>query len=299
MNILTFDIEDWYNCDFISPDMNWDKYEVRIYKGAEQILNELASRNIKATFFCLGWIAEKHPDVVRWIHSQGHHIGCHSYQHELSYRFDRDGFKQDTDKAKKLIEDLTGTAINAFRAPAFSINENNLWAFEVLSELGFEYDCSILPAAHDYGGFPSFGAAKPTLLSLPNGAILKEFPINIHYILGKSIVFTGGGFFRLFPYWQIKAWASKSPYLMTYFHTRDFDPDQPVIKSLPLMRKFKSYVGLSGSYSKFQKLLDDFSFISVEEADELIDWEIERSVKIQHIQTENELTYNWSSRLCR
>lgn len=299
MNILTFDIEDWYNCDFITPDMNWDRYEVRIYDGIERILNELSNRNIKATFFCLGWIAEKHPDVVRRIHAQGHHIGCHSYQHELSYKFDRDGFKQDTDKAKKLIEDLIGAPITAFRAPAFSINENNLWALEVLAELGFEYDCSILPATHDYGGFPNFGLARPTLLNLPNGAVLKEFPINIHNIFGKNIVFTGGGFFRFFPYWQIKSWALKSPYMMTYFHTRDFDPDQPRIKSLPPMRKFKSYVGLSGSYSKFQKLLDHFNFISVKEADESIDWETVRAIKIQHIQIENELTYNWSSRLCR
>jgi peptidoglycan/xylan/chitin deacetylase (PgdA/CDA1 family) len=100
MNILTFDIEDWYNCDFITQDFNWDNYEVRIYEGIDRILGELENKKLKGTFFCLGWIAEKHPEVIRKINVHGHHIGCHSYQHELSFRFDREGFKQDTDKSK-------------------------------------------------------------------------------------------------------------------------------------------------------------------------------------------------------
>jgi polysaccharide deacetylase family protein (PEP-CTERM system associated) len=280
MNILTFDIEDWYNCDFITPDFNWDKYEVRIYEGVEKILNELEIRKIKGTFFCLGWIAEKHPDVIRQIHAHGHHIGCHSYQHELAFRFDREGFKNDTEKSKKLIEDIIGESVNAFRAPGFSITPNNIWALEVLSELGFEYDCSILPATHDYGGFPEFGIAEPVLLKLRNGAQLKEFPINVQSVLGKQLVFSGGGFFRLFPYPLINHWTKKSSYVMTYFHTRDFDPGQPVIKSLPLMRKFKSYVGLSTSFAKFQHLLRDFDFLSVEDADKLVEWGKTRTYNI-------------------
>ncbi len=262
MNILSFDIEDWYNCDFITRDFNWDKYEVRIYHGIEQILVELEKRDLKGTFFCLGWVAEKHPNVIRQIQKQGHHIGCHSYQHELSFRFDREGFKQDTEKSKKLIEDITGQAINAFRAPGFSITEKNQWAFDVLSELGFEYDCSLFPAAHDYGGFESYGNAEPAILILPSGAVLKEFPINIQKVFGMNIVFSGGGFFRLFPYKLISYWAKRSPYMMTYFHTRDFDPEQPMVGALPLMRKFKSYVGLKHAFSKFQRMLDDFEFIT-------------------------------------
>jgi polysaccharide deacetylase family protein (PEP-CTERM system associated) len=281
LNLLTFDIEDWYNCDFITPDFHWEKYEVRIYAGVERILTELASRNIKATFFCLGWIAEHHPQVIRDIHAQGHHIGCHSYQHELSTRFDRKGFKQDIEKSKKLIEDLTGEAINAFRAPGFSITEKNTWTLEVLSELGFEYDCSLFPATHDYGGFQSYGKVEPTLLQLSNGMKMKEFPINIHAIMGKSLVFSGGGFFRLFPYFLIKHWAKQTGYLMTYFHPRDFDPDQPMVKSLPMIRKFKSYVGLKHSFKKFQHLLDDFEFVNLPEANKLIDWTKARIIPIK------------------
>jgi peptidoglycan-N-acetylglucosamine deacetylase len=280
VNIITFDIEDWYNCDFITQDFNWDKYEVRIYQGIERILSELDKQNLKGTFFCLGWIAENHPDVIRQIHNHGHHIGCHSYQHELAFRFNREEFKKDTERSKKLIEDITGQSINAYRAPGFSITEKNSWAFEVLSELGFEYDCSLFPAKHDYGGFPSFGKSEPVLLKLKNGTDIKEFPINIHSFLGHSIVFSGGGFFRLFPYPLIHYWAKKSPYIMTYFHTRDFDPDQPMIKSLPFMRKFKSYVGLKHSFGKFQQLLDDFNFVNLEQADKMIDWEKARKIEI-------------------
>ncbi|GHV30496.1 polysaccharide deacetylase [Bacteroidia bacterium] len=281
MHLLTFDIEDWYNCDFISKNFHWEKYEVRIYTGVERILNELAARNLKATFFCLGWIAEHHPQVIRDIHRCGHHIGCHSYQHELSFRFDKEGFKNDTEKAKKLIENLIGEEINAFRAPGFSITEKNVWALEVLSELGFQYDCSLFPAAHDYGGFQRYGQSEPALLQLSNGATIKEFPINIHTVLGKNIVFSGGGFFRLFPYFLIKHWAKQTPYLMTYFHPRDFDPGQPMIKSLPLMRKFKSYVGLKKSFIKFQQLLNDFDFVSIPDADRQIDWQNVRTIPIQ------------------
>lgn len=273
MNILTFDIEDWYNCDFISRDFNWDGYEIRIYDGVDKILDELDKRNLKGTFFCLGWIAEKHPAVIRKIHSHGHHIGCHSYQHELSFRFNREEFRQDTLKSKNFLEEIIGQPVNAFRAPGFSITERNIWALEVLAELGFEYDCSLFPANHDYGGFASYGNAEPAKLHLPNGAVLKEFPINIIKIAGKNIVFSGGGFFRLFPYLLVRYWTKHSTYVMTYFHPRDFDPDQPVIESLPLLRKLKSYVGLKHSFGKFQNMLDDFDFITVEQADKLIDWE--------------------------
>lgn len=280
MNILTFDIEDWYNCDFITQDFTWDNYEVRIYQGVNRILEELEKRNLKATFFCLGWIAEKYPDVIRRISAQGHHIGCHSYQHELSFRFDRSGFRQDTEKSKKLIEDLIGEPINAFRAPGFSITENNVWALEILAELGFEYDCSLFPVRHDYGGFASYGIAEPAKLILPNGAEIKEFPINIHSLLGEKIVFSGGGFFRLFPYSLIRRWGKSSQYMMTYFHPRDFDVNQPMMQNLPPIRKFKSYVGLKSAFPKFQRLLDDFVFVNIEKADKMIDWENTRTLQL-------------------
>ena len=256
---------------------------MRIYQGVDRILEELEKRNQKGTFFCLGWIAEKHPDVICSIQKQGHHIGCHSYQHELSFRFDEKTFKADTLKAKCLIEDVTGEKVNAFRAPGFSITKNNTWALYSLAEMGFKYDCSMFPAPHDYGGMPSYGEAVPKRIDVGDGRIIKEFPINIHPIMGKHIVFSGGGFFRLFPYWLINHWGKHSDYMMTYFHPRDFDVNQPVIETLPAMRRFKSYVGIKGAFTKFQRLLDHYEFYNVEQADEIINWEIAPIVELKSL----------------
>lgn len=273
MNILTFDIEDWYNCDFISGDFDWGKHEVRIYEGVRRILDELDCRNLKGTFFCLGWLAENHPLIIKEIADRGHQIGCHSYQHELSHRLSEEEFIADTTKAKALIETVIGKKINIFRAPGFSITRNNTWALKALADMGFEYDCSMFPASHDYGGMPSYGKGVPKLIDLGDGRFIKEFPINIHKVAGKNIVFSGGGFFRLFPYWLIKKWAKESVYMMTYFHPRDFDTGQPVVPNLPLMRRFKSYVGIKGAFRKLKRLLDDFEFVNVQEASEIFNWD--------------------------
>lgn len=279
MNLLTFDIEEWYNCDFISENFDWNNYEVRIYDSVGRILDELAKRNVKGTFFCLGWLAENHPSIIKRIHNEGHQVGCHSYQHQLSTRFTPETFKKDTYKAKSLIEDVIGEHIECFRAPGFSITHKNIWAFDVLNELGFKYDCSIFPAHHDYGGMPDYGTSEPAII-LHNGCEIKEFPINIHKILGKNLVFSGGGFFRLFPYWLIKKWGTKTDYMMTYFHPRDFDTGQPVINNLPLARKFKSYVGLKHSFAKFQKILTDFDFVNVAQANDTIDWASAKKINL-------------------
>lgn len=284
MNILTFDIEDWYNCDFISEDFDWDKHEVRIYQGVDRILDELDKHNLKGTFFCLGWIAERHPDVIRSIHGRGHHIGCHSYQHELSFRFNEKGFKDDTARAKSLLEDVIGEEVNAFRAPGFSITKNNTWALRCLKELGFKYDCSMFPAPHDYGGMPGYGMGIPKRVDVGDGEVIKEFPINIHTMFGRHVVFSGGGFFRLFPYWLIDYWAKDCDYMMTYFHPRDFDIGQPVIKTLPAMRRFKSYVGIKGAFRKFERLLEHYDFYNVEQADKMIDWEMTPVVTLRSLQ---------------
>ena len=283
MNILTIDTEDWYNCDFISRDFDWGKFEVRIYEGVNRILDLLKDRNIKGTFFCLGWIAEHHPDIVKIIHEQGHQIGCHSYQHELAFRFDEKSFKEDTLKAKRMIEDVIGEEVNTYRAPGFSITKNNLWALQCLADMGFKYDCSVFPANHDYGGMPTYGEGIPKIVELNDGKIIKEFPITTHNIFGKHIVFSGGGFFRLMPYPLIDKWAKNSSYLMTYFHPRDFDVEQPVIKSLPLKRKFKSYVGIKGAFRKFERLLSDYDFINIKMADEVINWDKVPRLKIDSL----------------
>jgi polysaccharide deacetylase family protein (PEP-CTERM system associated) len=273
MNILTFDIEDWYLSNPLPENADWDKYEVRIYEGMERILTVLEEHQLKGTFFCLGWIAEKHPQVIQDICKYGHHIGCHSYRHELLFHFNKNEFRVDTERTKKLIEDLTGVAVNAYRAPFFSITNENKWALEVLIDLGFEYDCSIFPAARDYGGFRDYGKAEPAIFQIADGRKLKEFPINTHQFIGKNLVFSGGGYFRILPYSIIKKWAKQVSYIMTYFHPRDFDPTQPVLSNIPLHRRFKSYIGLKSAFAKFQNLLNDFDFIDIREADRQTNWD--------------------------
>lgn len=280
MRILTFDIEDWYNCDFIDKDFNWDRHEVRIYYGVNKILEKLESNGQKATFFCLGWIAQKHPKIIQDIVAGGHHVGCHSYQHQLSYTLTVDEFRRDTERAKKLLEDVSGKLVNSFRAPGFSIVPQNLSYFNILAELGFLYDASVFPAKHDFGGLPDLHVPSPCLIETNHG-LIKEFPMNIFNCFGYKLVFSGGGYFRLFPYSVIKNLSLRSNYLMTYFHPRDFDPGQPKIKNLPLVRKYKSYVGLKTSFSKFEKYLSDFDFLNIEEADSMIDWDKVERIIIQ------------------
>ena len=271
MNILTFDIEDWYNHDDYSRDFGWEKHEVRIYEGTEKILSALERYGLKGTFFCVGWIAEHHPKVIKWIADGGHHFGCHSYQHELATRFTRGQFKEDTYKAKCLIEDVAGSEVNAYRVPSFSITKDNLWAFDVLAELGFKYDSSVFPSHHEFGGLPEFPSVPHIIRTLHGD--LKEFPISLGKVLGREIVYSGGGYFRVMPYWLLKRMTSHSEYVLSYFHPSDFDPNQPRMPQLPRMRQFKNRIALRVAYSKFEKYISNYSFQSIFDADKDVSWE--------------------------
>ena len=280
MIILTFDIEDWYNCDFISEDFEWDRFEYCLDKAFMPVLDEMDRRGLKSTCFCLGWLAEKHPEIIKEIANRGHQIGCHSYQHELSFRYTPEQFKEDTLKAKNLLEDVTGQIVEVFRAPGFSFTEKTPWAIDSLVEMGFKYDCSVFPAEHDFGGMPHFDVSEPSILRTKSGNTIKEFPINVHSVLGKRIVFSGGGFFRFFPYPLINKWAKETPYMMTYFHPREFDLSSPKVKSMPLKRKLKTYVNVSGNFKKWQRFVTDFKLVNVKEADKQIDWGKARVIEL-------------------
>ena len=279
MNILSFDIEDWYNHDDYSRDFDWDKHEVRIYEGTEKILNALADRGLKGTFFCVGWIAEHHPQVIKDITAAGHHIGCHSYQHELASRFTPEQFKEDTYKAKCIIEDVAGCEVNAFRVPSFSITTKNLWAFDVLAELGFKYDSSVFPSEHEFGGLPDF-PSTPHVIRTKHGD-LKEYPISLGRVLGREIVYSGGGYFRVMPWWLLKKMTAESDYVMSYFHPSDFDPGQPKMPQLSFMRQLKNRVALKGAFKKFKKYIDTFDFVNVEESAKCIDYKNCEVIDIQ------------------
>jgi len=166
---------------------------------------------------------------------------------------------------------LTDEKVRYYRAPGFALNASCNWAFSELVEAGIEIDCSIFPASRAHGGYPSFRSGSPVKIQFEDITI-KEMPINIHRLFHMNCIFSGGGYFRFFPYWLIKKMTAGSPYVMTYFHPRDFDPGQPVIKELPVLRKFRHYTGLNSSFDKLKRFLKDFSFVDLREADKIIDW---------------------------
>ena len=178
MFILTFDIEDWFHLldnDSTLTDRQWGRFAPRIEQNTDRILKLLSAKNVRATFFCLGWIAKKHPHVIKTIHAAGHEIGSHSYSHRLIYKQTLEQFRQDTLRSIDVLENLTGTKVRAYRAPGFSITSRNPWAFEVLAENGIEIDSSVFAARRAHGGFADFGfgRAHPNRAS---GIRLKEIP---------------------------------------------------------------------------------------------------------------------------
>ena len=274
MRILTFDIEDWFHIlDHKNTEhhSSWFNYECRIHHGVDTILNIVESNNIKASFFVVGWIAEKYPEVVKKISDLGYEIGTHSHYHQLAYNLDEFKFERDIEKSIKTIEDCIGKKILMFRAPGFSIKKNNIWAFEVLHKLGIEIDCSIFAAQRAHGGIHNYNINKPSIIRY-NGISLKEFPINTYNFLGQRIVFSGGGYFRFFNYEIIKKMSNESQYIMSYFHPRDFDNNQPKLTNLGLLRNFKLYVGIDKCKSKLNRWLSDYKFSDINSANNKIDW---------------------------
>ena len=282
MKILTFDIEEWFHIldnDSTKTLREWSNFESRIHTNMDKIFDLLEKSNLKATFFVVGWIAEKYPEIIKKIDSFGSELGSHTNMHQLMYEQNRAEVKEDLLKSIDILQSITGKKVTSFRAPGFSITEKNKWVLEVLAENGITHDSSIFPAGRAHGGFPSYSIAKPSIIEL-NGYKLKEFPINTASILSKKWIYSGGGYFRLTPYSLIKYWSKSSNYIMTYFHPRDFDPGQPMIKELSLSRKFKSYVGLSNCMHKLEKWTTDFKFTDLEEADKSIDWSNAPRIKL-------------------
>ena len=285
MNILTFDIEEWYieKCFYGNRQAKYDEYDAYL----DDILDILDKNNIKATFFCLGKMALEYGWIVKKIHSRGHEIGCHSDRHTWLNKMSRLDTLLDTRSAVDSIEQCIGEKVLSYRAPAFSVGEENKWAFEVLKECGIECDASVFPARRDFGGFPSFGYQQPVRI-LCNGIEIKEFPLCMTSLLNRSMAYSGGGYFRFFPYWFIKRTIMKSDYVMAYFHIGDLIPDSRKMYSKEeyeeyfkengtlfkrITRYAKSNVGKSNSFKKMGTLVGEFPFESISQAVRLICWE--------------------------
>jgi polysaccharide deacetylase family protein (PEP-CTERM system associated) len=283
MRVLSFDIEEWFHLldhPETRSEAQWKTFEVRFEQNLERVLSIVSRCNVKATFFCLGWVAEQYPHLIRKICDAGYEVACHSSRHQLAYQQTPDEFRADFCSARDAISDATGMVVDTYRIPGFSLTQESIWALDILGEEGVEVDCSVFPAVRGHGGLPQFKSAEPCVVRTGQGHTLKELPLNTRSILGSKVVFSGGGYFRLFPYWLLKKLFTDSEYVMTYFHPRDFDADQPMIPNLSASRRFKSYVGLKGAEAKLVKLLNDFEFVDVRTAVSQVDWDTAPVVQV-------------------
>jgi polysaccharide deacetylase family protein (PEP-CTERM system associated) len=274
MNILTFDIEEWFHVfenHNNSLESDWQTFEKRLSHSMDSILSVMQENNVKATFFCIGWVVRQYSEIIKKIDSLGFEIGSHSDLHKLAYTQTPLEFDNDLKCSVDSIEQLIGKKVISYIAPGFSITQDNLWAFESLIKNGILYDSSVFPLERKVGGLKGTPANKPFIIE-SNGAFLREFPMNSFNLYNKQIVFSGGGFFRILTYQIIKSLVKKSEYVMTYLHPRDFDNKQP-FDTLILSRHLKSRIGTKKSLSKLDKLLKNFKFTDMKQASEMVDWD--------------------------
>lgn len=265
-NAFTVDVEDYYHVSAFEKQIaqaDWGEYESRVVANTHRLLQLLDRRHTQATFFVLGWVAERFPQLVREIQACGHEIGSHSYGHSLLYRLTPEQFREDLVRSRDLLQNLTGQPVVAFRAPSFSVTQQSLWALEILAEEGFRFDSSIFPIYHDRYGIPDapeaihpIETAAGTVWEFP-GSVLRLGPVNLPV--------SGGGYFRLYPLawtvWclsQINAKGGR-PFVF-YVHPWEIDPDQPRLQAGSRLGRMRHYVNLKTTERKLEALLDRFCF---------------------------------------
>ena len=271
LNAMTVDVEDYFHVSALSEVISrkdWAHLEFRAERSTDRLLQMFAEKNVKATFFVLGWVTEKSPQLVRRIHDAGHEIACHGLTHELVYRQTPEVFRDETIRSKQMLEDTIGAPVLGYRAASYSITAKSLWAIDILSELGFKYDSSIFPIAHDRYGIPG-ASSRPGPISGPNGSSIVEFPLSTRAVLGVRVPVAGGGYFRLLPYWFTR-WAlagvnreDAMPFVF-YLHPWEIDPDQPRVRA-GLLSRFRHYNNLHKCEVRLRALLDDFRFGTMRE----------------------------------
>jgi len=262
--LLSVDVEDYFHVEAFSKVVStedWDQYESRVERNTDQVLALFDEYGARGTFFILGWVADRYPQLVRRIWEAGHEIACHSYWHRPVFRLSREEFREDTRKARSLLEQVTGEPVWGYRAPSFSVVRRSLWALDVLAEEGFRYDASIFPIHHDTYGIPDWDP-KPHWVSTEAGTIL-EIPGSTVSIFGTNFPCGGGGYLRLLPFGvnlmalrQISKTPGYQPVL--YVHPWEFDPDQPRIQA-GMLSRFRHYTGLSRTRKRMRRLLETFS----------------------------------------
>ena len=265
-NVFSVDVEEWFHIldsDQTPSEDDWDSQEERVRQNTGSMLKLLEDRSSRATFFVLGWVAERYPELVREIADRGHEIASHGHRHRLVYEQSPDEFRDELRRAQDAIHDACGAVPKGFRAPGFSIRSDTLWALDVLVEEGFIYDSSIFPARRAHGGIPGAGTEP---WRHENG--LYEFPISTAGVGGLRVAYIGGGYLRFFPKWLISKIAngqiSQGKPLILYVHPRDIDAGQPRLKLKP-WRMLKTYIGLGGCEAKLDSLLGELDWGAFED----------------------------------
>ena len=267
-NAITIDVEDYFQVSAFENNIDrgdWDRLEHRVVKNVERILALLYEHQVKATFFVLGWVAERYPELVTSIINNGHELASHGYGHQRVTLLTRDEFRDDLVRAKGILEDISGIAIQGYRAPSYSIGKSNIWALDVLAQTGHVYSSSIYPIQHDLYGFPQ--APRFTFKESNTGMI--EIPISTLKIMNRLFPAGGGGFFRFYPY-SITRWAinhvnklDKQPTIF-YFHPWEIDPGQPRQHQASAKSRFRHYLNLGKTESRLHRLMQDFSWSTVD-----------------------------------
>ncbi|MCA9200532.1 MAG: DUF3473 domain-containing protein [Planctomycetales bacterium] len=272
VNAFTVDVEDYFHVSAFESHIDrndWECYPSRVDRNTRRILDLLAKHNVRGTFFVLGWIADRMPELVKEIQAAGHEIASHSYWHRLIYQLEPAAFQEDVRRSKELLEDITGQAITVFRAPSFSITKKSKWALEILAAEGFQIDTSIFPIFHDRYGIPG-APSEIHQVHTPSGS-LWEFPPSVVRYGWWNLPVSGGGYFRLYPgKWTVK-WLGRintkerRPFAF-YIHPWELDPDQPRLKVGSWVSQWRHYLNLSSTERKLTELLGQFSFGTVTEA---------------------------------
>lgn len=262
-NALTIDVEDYFQVSAFAPYIarsEWDRRECRIERNVDRILSMLDRHQTQATFFTLGWIAERYPQLIRRIADQGHEIASHGHGHQRATDLDEADFIVDIERAKNVLEDVGGTAVTGYRAPSFSIGTHNLWAFDCLARAGYRYSSSIYPIQHDHYGMPN----APRFAHRVNDTLM-EIPITTLRLFGRNLPASGGGYFRLLPYsvsrWMLRqVHAREGESAVFYFHPWEIDGDQPRIAGIDRKTRFRHYVNIDRMEQRLNCLLRDFQW---------------------------------------
>ncbi|MEM7664356.1 MAG: XrtA system polysaccharide deacetylase [Pseudomonadota bacterium] len=263
INGLSVDVEDWFQVGAFEKVIErgeWDSIKTRVESNVDRIIDLFAEADVQATFFTLGWVAKRHPKMVRRIADAGHEIASHGYDHARVFTFDRKTFGEDIRVARETLEDASGQKVTGYRAPSFSIDQRTPWAFMELADQGYAYSSSVAPIAHDHYGWPE--APRFAFRPIP-WADLIEMPVTTAMLGGRRVAAGGGGFFRVLPY-AFSRWAIRQVNrregrpAVFYFHPWEIDPDQPRVPGAPMRSKLRHYTGLEQMAGKLRDLVHEF-----------------------------------------